>query len=129
MTQHRKWQLITVGLYIVYLAVAFGMNFITPAKVGLAWTIFWVVVGAGICYYLYFKNLSYQEVIYYARKLNLNQGDLEAMVPDRKEKDLVPNPDKPNLFSPIAQVQISTLNVLTDELEKRAKEQGIPAFE
>ncbi|WP_279404062.1 hypothetical protein [Secundilactobacillus kimchicus] len=36
-------------------------------------------------YYFYFKNVSYQEVIYYARALHLDQAALEALVPDRKK--------------------------------------------
>ncbi|WP_288531753.1 hypothetical protein [uncultured Secundilactobacillus sp.] len=129
MTQHRKWQLISILAYVAFIVLAIVFKFLDPAKIGLSWTIFWVVFGAGIAYYFYFKNVSYQEVIYYARALHLDQAALEALVPDRKKTAEVPNPDRPNMFSPLAQVPIGVLNTLTDELAKQAKAAGIAKFD
>ncbi|WP_054708576.1 hypothetical protein [Secundilactobacillus paracollinoides] len=89
---------------------------------------FWYIAAAGLAYYFYFKNISYQEVVYYARQLNLDRSDLEAIVPNRKNTAEVPDPAHPNMFSPIVQVPLGILNHLSDELIKQAKEQSVAPF-
>jgi hypothetical protein len=79
-------------------------------------------------YYFYFKNMAYQEVIYYARQFHLKKVDLEAMVPDRKNTAEVPDPDHPNMLIPLIQVPLSVTNRLTDVLEQRAKTENVKPF-
>lgn len=128
MTHRVKWASISIVIYVIFVACAIGFNLLNPAKIGISWTIFWYVAAAGLMYYFYFKNMAYQEVIYYARQLKLSKTDLEAMVPDRKNTAEVPDPDHPNILTPLIQVPLSVTNVLTDVLEKRAKDAGIAAF-
>ena len=79
-------------------------------------------------YYFYFKNVSYREVIYYAKKLGYHKDDLVSMVSKLKETQDVPDPDHPHIFSPFAKVPLTVVNQLTDQLEVIAKDQNIPPY-
>ena len=128
MSHKTKWRTISIAIYIIFVIVAVSLKLLTPARVGLSWSIFWYIAVAGFLYYFYFKNVAYQEVIYYARELHLNRSDLEAIVPDRKNTAEVPDPDHPNIFSPLVQVPLEIINKLTTELEKRAKDAQVTPF-
>lgn len=128
LTHRTKWQLISTLIYIVFVIAAVVFKFLDPARIGIAWTIFWYVAVAGFMYYFYFKNMAYQEVIYYAHQFHLTQRDLEEMVPDRKKTAEVPNPEHPNILSPLIQVPLAVTNPLTDILEARAKEEDVAPF-
>ena len=128
LTHKQRWALLSVALYIVFVIAAITTGFLDPSKVGLQWTIFWYFCGAGLAYYFYLKNVSYREVVYYAQKLGLHKDDLKAMVPKLKETQDVPDPDKPNFFSPFAKVPITVVNELTDQLEPQAQQANIPPY-
>ena len=128
MSHKTKWRTISIAIYIIFVIVAVSLKLLTPARVGLSWSIFWYIAVAGFLYYFYFKNVAYQEVIYYARELHLSRSDLEAIVPDRKNTAEVPDPDHPNIFSPLVQVPLEIINKLTTDLEKRAKDAQVTPF-
>lgn len=128
MTAKQCWASISILLYIAFVLVAIFTGIIAPKQVGLEWTIFWYFTAAGLCYYFYFKNVSYREVIYYAKKLGYHKDDLVSMVSKLKETQDVPDPDHPRLFSPFAKVPLTVVNQLTDQLEAQAKEQHIPRY-
>ena len=128
MSHKTKWRTISIAIYIIFVIVAVSLKLLTPARVGLSWSIFWYIAVAGFLYYFYFKNVAYQEVIYYARELHLSRSDLEAIVPDRKNTAEVPDPDYPNIFSPLIKVPLEIINKLTTELEKRAKDAQVTPF-
>ncbi|KRM73281.1 hypothetical protein FC82_GL001473 [Secundilactobacillus collinoides DSM 20515 = JCM 1123] len=115
-------------MYVIFVVICIIFKLLRPADIGWSWSVFWYIAAAGIAYYFYFKNVAYQEVVYYAKKLQMNRSDLEAIVPNRKNTAEVPDPDHPNIFSPIVQVPLAILNRLSDELIKQAKEQEIPPF-
>lgn len=128
MTAKQCWASISILLYIAFVLVAIFTGIIAPKQVGLEWTIFWYFTAAGLCYYFYFKNVSYREVIYYAKKLGYHKDDLVSMVSKLKETQDVPDPDHPRLLSPFAKVPLTVVNQLTDQLEAQAKEQHIPRY-
>lgn len=128
MTHKQRWAAISAVIYVVFVVAAIIIGFLDPSQIGLQWTIFWYFVVAALCYYFYFKNVSYREVVYYATQLGLHQDDLKAMVPNLKETQDVPNPDHPDFFSPFAKVPINVVNVLTDKLVPMAKDAGIPLY-
>ncbi|HBF74417.1 MAG TPA: hypothetical protein DDW71_04065 [Lactobacillus sp.] len=128
MTHRAKWMTISVVIYVIFVVCAVAFKLLDPAKIGLSWTVFWYIAAAGLMYYFYFKNMAYQEVIYYARQFHLKKVDLEAMVPDRKNTAEVPDPDHPNILIPLIQVPLSVTNRLTDVLEKRANEENVKPF-
>lgn len=119
---------ISVIIYVIFVICAVEFKLLDPAKIGLSWTVFWYIAAAGFMYYFYFKNMAYQEVIYYARQFHLTKTDLEAMVPDRKSTAEVPDPEHPSILTPLIQVPLSVTNRLTDVLEKRAKEENVTSF-
>lgn len=129
MTHRVKWAISAILIYVVFVVCAVVFDLLDPRQIGLAWTIFWYVVVAGIVYYLYFKNLAYQEVLYYARQLHLSKTDLAALVPNRPKTVALPDPAHPSLLAPVYQLPLSVTNQLTEVLIKRAKEAGIPRFE
>ncbi|WP_143462629.1 hypothetical protein [Levilactobacillus enshiensis] len=128
MTHKQRWAAISVAIYVVFVIAAVVIGFLNPSQIGLEWTIFWYFAVAGLCYYFYFKNVSYREVVYYAKQLGLHKEDLVALIPHLKETQDVPDPDRPIFFSPFAKVPISVVNQLTDQLAPRAKEQGIEPY-
>ncbi len=128
MTHHTKWRLLSIAMYVIFVVICIIFKLLRPADIGWSWSVFWYIAAAGIAYYFYFKNVAYQEVVYYAKKLQMTRSDLEAIVPNRKNTAEVPDPDHPNIFSPIVQVPLAILNRLSDELIKQAKEQEIPPF-
>lgn len=128
MTAKQCWASISILLYVAFVLVAIFTGIIAPKQVGLEWTIFWYFTAAGLCYYFYFKNVSYREVIYYAKKLGYHKDDLVSMVSKLKETQDVPDPDHPRLLSPFAKVPLTVVNQLTDQLEAQAKEQHIPRY-
>ncbi|MCH5464132.1 hypothetical protein [Levilactobacillus tujiorum] len=128
MTAKQCWASISILLYVAFVLVAIFTGIIAPKQVGLEWTIFWYFTAAGLCYYFYFKNVSYREVIYYAKKLGYHKDDLVSMVSKLKETQDVPDPDHPRLLSPLAKVPLTVVNQLTDQLEAQAKEQHIPRY-
>ncbi|GAK47284.1 hypothetical protein LOSG293_040300 [Secundilactobacillus oryzae JCM 18671] len=123
-----KWLIISVIIYIIFVVAVTPTGILSPAQIGLPWTIFWYVVAAMFMYYFYYKNVSYAEVIYYAQQLKLTEDELRNMVPDIKKSEDVPNPAKPNLFSPLVQVSFRILNDLLPKLQQMAKEKGIEDF-
>lgn len=128
MTHRAKWMTISVIIYVIFVICAVEFKLLDPAKIGLSWTVFWYIAAAGFMYYFYFKNMAYQEVIYYARQFHLTKTDLEAMVPGRKSTAEVPDPEHPSILTPLIQVPLSVTNRLTDVLEKRAKEENVTSF-
>lgn len=128
MTHHTKWRLLSIAIYVIFVIICIAFKLLRPSDIGMAWSIFWYIAAAGLAYYFYFKNISYQEVVYYARQLNLDRSDLEAIVPNRKNTAEVPDPAHPNMFSPIVQVPLGILNQLSDELIKQAKAQSVVPF-
>lgn len=128
MTSKQRWAALSVLIYIVFVLIAIFTGFIAPSQIGLEWTIFWYFTVAGLCYYFYFKNVSYREVIYYAKKLGYHKDDLVSMVSKLKETQDVPDPDHPHIFSPFAKVPLTVVNQLTDQLEVLAKAQNIPPY-
>jgi len=128
LTHKQRWAAISALIYVVFVVAAIVIGFLDPSKIGLEWTIFWYFVVAALCYYFYFKNVTYREIVYYAKELGLHKVDLEALVPNRKETQDVPDPDHPDFFSPFAKVPINVVNVLSDKLIPLAKEQGIPLY-
>lgn len=123
-----KWLIISVIIYIIFVVAVTPTGILSPAQIGLPWTIFWYVVAAMFMYYFYYKNVSYAEVIYYAQQLQLTEDELRNMVPDIKKSEDVPNPAKPNLFSPLVQVSFRILNELLPKLQQMAKEKEIEEF-
>lgn len=67
MTHKQTWATVSTVIYVAFILAAVFTGFLNPSQIGLEWTIFWVVVVAGLCYYFYFKNISYREVVYYAK--------------------------------------------------------------
>lgn len=128
LTQKQRWASVSVVIYILFVIAAIWLNFLDPAKIGLEWTIFWYFTAAGGCFYFYFKNFTYRETIYYAKKLGLHKEDLVPLIPKLKANQGVPDPDHPGFLSPFAKVPFSVLNTLTEQLESKAKAQGIPPF-
>lgn len=128
MTSKQRWAGFSILLYVAFVLVAIFTGIIDPKQVGLEWTIFWYFTAAGLCYYFYFKNVSYREVVYYAKKLGYHKDDLVSMVSKLKETQDVPDPDHPHFFSPFAKVPLSVVNQLTDQLEVQAKEHDIPRY-
>ncbi|WP_203642078.1 hypothetical protein [Levilactobacillus andaensis] len=128
MTHKQRWAAISIAIYVIFVIAAVVIGFLDPSQIGLEWTIFWYFVMAGLCYYFYFKNVSYREVVYYAKQLGLHKEDLVALIPHLKETQDVPDPDRPNFLSPFAKIPISVVNQLTDQLEPRAKEQDIAPY-
>ncbi|HJE45480.1 hypothetical protein FD30_GL000806 [Levilactobacillus namurensis DSM 19117] len=128
LTHKQRWAAVSVVLYLVFVIAAITTGFLDPSKIGLQWTIFWYFTGAGLAYYFYFKNYSYREVIYYAQKLGLHKTDLLEMAPDLKHNQDVPDPDHPSFLSPFAQVPITVVNALTDQLLPQADAQHIPRY-
>lgn len=129
MTTKHRWAAISVAIYVVFILAAVVIGFLNPARIGLQWTIFWVVAVAGLCYYFYFKNISYRVVIYYAKKLDLHKADLASLVPNLKDTQDVPDPDRPNLLSPFVGIPISVTNQLTEQLIDQAQQANIPPFQ
>ncbi|MTV82785.1 hypothetical protein [Secundilactobacillus folii] len=127
-THRVKWASISIIIYVIFVVCAVVFNFLDPAKIGISWTIFWYVAVAGFMYYFYFKNMAYQEVVYYARQFHLTKTDLEAMVPDRKKTAEVPDPERANIFTPLISIPLNVTNRLTDILEKRAHDEGVAPF-
>lgn len=125
MTHKQTWAIVSTVIYVAFILAAVLTGFLNPSQIGLEWTIFWVVVVAGLCYYFYFKNVSYREVIYYAKKLDYHKDDLVALVPKLKETQDVPDPDHPHFFSPFAGIPLAVTNRLTEQLEPLAKKQQI----
>jgi len=128
LTHKQRWAAISIAIYVIFVIAAVVIGFLDPSQIGLEWTIFWYFVMAGLCYYFYFKNVSYREVVYYAKQLGLHKEDLVALIPHLKETQDVPDPDRPSFLSPFAKVPISVVNQLTDQLEPRAKEQDIAPY-
>lgn len=129
MKNKTKWLTISIIIYIIFAIAVTASGLVAPSKIGLAWTLFWYLAVALFMVYFYYKSTNYDAVVYYAKQLHLTEEDLREMVPDIKKSDDVPNPDKPNLFSPIVQVSFKVLNALLPQLEKQAKEHQIPRFD
>ncbi|KRL61183.1 hypothetical protein FD08_GL003019 [Lentilactobacillus parakefiri DSM 10551] len=108
--------------------MALFTNILSPEKIGITWTIFWYVAAAGIVYYLWFKNLVFQRVMYYSKALNLTQVDLAKMLPNLKESQVVPDPGKPAIIAPIFNFPLQGLDILNAKLTPMAKQKGIPPF-
>lgn len=128
MTSKTKWTIISTILYIIY---AFGMLFfkiIGPSQVGLPWTAFWLIAGAGIAYYLAFKNEVFERTMYYARALNLTQADLIAMLPGLKKSQVVPDPQKKHIMSPVLNFSLQNLNSLDRQVTQLAASKDIKPF-
>lgn len=128
MTHKQHWAALSGALYLLFIVAAWFTNFLDPSRIGLEWTIFWLVTVAGLAYYFYFKNVIYREVIYYAQQLDYHKADLLALVPDLKPNQDVPDPDKPSFFSPFAQIPISVINQLTDHLVTAAKQHHVAPY-
>ncbi|WP_175279790.1 hypothetical protein [Secundilactobacillus collinoides] len=88
MTHHTKWRLLSIAMYVIFVVICIIFKLLRPADIGWSWSVFWYIAAAGIAYYFYFKNVAYQEVVYYAKKLQMNRSDLEAIVPNRKKTPL-----------------------------------------
>ncbi|AQW20834.1 hypothetical protein PL11_002335 [Lentilactobacillus curieae] len=128
MTSKTKWTLIGILTYCIFIIVTLGFNLLAPNRVGITWTVFWYVAAALIIYYLCFKNWVYHRVLYYARKLELTQADLAAFLPDLKQTQEIPNPNKRHLFSPLFTLSLQNLDTLDRQVKKIAKTKNIDPY-
>ena len=79
-------------------------------------------------YYLWFKNLIFQRVMYYSKELGLTQTDLAKMLPNLKQSQVVPDPTKRAIIAPILNFPLQGLDILNSKLTPMAKEKGIKPF-
>ncbi|WP_057826571.1 hypothetical protein [Lentilactobacillus sunkii] len=128
MSTKTKLTIISILTYCAFIILALSLGFLSPAKIGITWTIFWYVAAAGIIYYLWFKNLVFQRVMYYSKALKLAQTDLAKMLPNLKESQVVPDPGKPAIIAPIFNFPLQGLDILSAKLTPMAKEKGIQPF-
>ncbi|MGP3639336.1 hypothetical protein [Lentilactobacillus hilgardii] len=123
-----KFSLISLIGYLIFATAAFTFGFLDPNRIGLQWSIFWYIAAALITYYLWFKNVVYKRVMYYARQLKLTKNDLQKFLPNLKKSQDIPDPQRKNYFAPIFNFPLQGLDVLDKELAKEAKEKGIKPF-
>ncbi|WP_040471098.1 hypothetical protein [Lentilactobacillus kisonensis] len=128
MATKSKLTIISILTYCLFVILTFFTGFLSPAKIGITWTVFWYVAVAGIIYYLWFKNLVFQKVIYYARQLQLTQTDLAKLLPNLKESQVVPDPQKANFIAPLFNFPLQGLDILNNKLAKQAAQQGVKPF-
>lgn len=123
-----KFAIIAVLTYIIFVIAAIGFGFLDPQKIGITWSIFWYVAAALIIYYLWFKNVVYHRVMYYARQLKLTKADLQKFLPNLKKSQVIPDPQRNNYFAPIFNFPLQGLDVLDKALTKEAKQRHIQPF-
>lgn len=128
MSTKTKLTIISILTYCAFIILALLLGFLSPAKIGITWTIFWYIAAAGIVYYLWFKNLVFQRVMYYSKALKLTQTDLAKMLPNLKQSQVVPDPGKPAIIAPIFNFPLQGLDILNAKLTPMAKEKGIQPF-
>ncbi|KRM44014.1 hypothetical protein FEZ41_03145 [Lentilactobacillus parafarraginis] len=123
-----KLAILWLIIYIIFAVGALYLGVLAPAKIGITWSIFWYIAAALIAYYLWFKNVVYQRVMYYARALKLSQSDLRALIPNLKQSQVVPDPNRKNYFAPIFNFPLQGLDILDKKLRQQASERQIPPF-
>lgn len=123
-----KFAIIGVITYLIFVIAALTLGFLDPSRIGITWSIFWYVIAALIIYYLWFKNVVYQRVMYYARQMALTKTDLQQFLPHLKKSQEVPDPQRHNYFAPIFNFPLQGLDVLDKELTKMAAKQGVKPF-
>ncbi|GHP14826.1 hypothetical protein YK48G_22510 [Lentilactobacillus fungorum] len=128
MSTKSKITIISILSYGFFVILAYFFKFLSPAKIGITWTAFWYIAVALIVYYLWFKNLIFQRVIYYARQLNLTQADLANRLPNLKPNQIVPDPHRVNLFAPLFTFPLQGLDRLNTQLTQEARQNGIKPF-
>lgn len=128
MSTKSKLTIISILTYCAFIILALSFNFLSPAKIGITWTIFWYIAVALIIYYLRFKNLVFQEVMYYSKALGLTQTDLAKMLPNLKQSQVVPDPSKRAIIAPIFNFPLQGLDILNSKLAPMVKEKGIQPF-
>ncbi|WP_225417460.1 hypothetical protein [Lentilactobacillus kosonis] len=96
-----RWTLIGILTYCIFAVITFGFNLLSPARVGITWTVFWYIAAALIIYYICFKNLVFRRMLYNARQLHMTKTDLATLLPNMKQSQDIPNPDKHQPFSPL----------------------------
>ncbi|MDS1016170.1 hypothetical protein [Lentilactobacillus buchneri] len=128
MSTKSKLTIISILTYCAFIILAFFTNILSPAKIGITWTIFWYIAAAGIIYYLWFKNLVFQRVMYYSKALHLTQTDLAKMLPNLKESQVVPDPAKRAIIAPIFNFPLQGLDILNAKLTPMAKQKSIKPF-
>lgn len=128
MSTKSKLTITSILTYCAFIILALFTNILSPAKIGITWTVFWYIAAAGIVYYLWFKNLVFQRVMYYAKALGLTQTDLAKMLPNLKQSQVVPDPTKRAIIAPILNFPLQGLDILNSKLTPMAKEKGIKPF-
>ncbi|MBZ3777336.1 hypothetical protein [Lentilactobacillus otakiensis] len=128
MSTKSKLTIISILTYCAFIILALFTNILSPAKIGITWTVFWYIAAAGIVYYLWFKNLIFQRVMYYSKELGLTQTDLAKMLPNLKQSQVVPDPTKRAIIAPILNFPLQGLDILNSKLTPMAKEKGIKPF-
>ncbi|ORN29138.1 hypothetical protein FAM21835_00406 [Lentilactobacillus parabuchneri] len=128
MTTKSKLTIISILRYCAFIIFALFTDVLSPAKIGITWTIFWYIAAAGIIYYLWFKNLIFQRVMYFSKALGLTQTDLAKMLPNLKPSQVVPDPSKPAILAPVFTFPLQGLDILNAKLTPMAKEKGIKPF-
>ncbi len=123
-----KFAIVSICLYIIFVLLAIIVGFLNPAKIGITWSVFWYIAAAGIAYYLWFKNVIWARVKYYARMLDLRQIDLQKMVPNLKKSQVVPDPQRKTMFAPIFNFSLQGLDILDKNLTELAERKHIKPF-
>lgn len=124
-----KWTIISIIAYLLFAGCGLGFGFLSPAKISLPWTAFWLIAALGIAYYLGYKNLIFERTMYYAKQLDLTKADLVAMLPELTGHQEVPDPQKRHLFSPVFNFSLQNLNILDHQLAQLAQTKGIKPFD
>ena len=123
-----KWTLIAILTYVLFVMLVWTTKVLAPEKIGLSWSVFWYVMAGLICYYLRYKNIVFERVMYYARQLQLSKADLKQMLPEIKKSQDIPDPARPHLVSPLFSFSLQNLDSLDRQLLKLAKSKTIKPF-
>lgn len=123
-----KLTITAILTYCVFAILAVTLGFLSPHKIGMTWSVFWYIAAACIVYYLWFKNLVFQRVLFYARQLKLTKQDLETMLPKLKKNQVVPDPNRRHLMAPIFNFPLQGLDILDRKLADVIKDKDIKKF-
>ncbi|WP_268913375.1 hypothetical protein [Lentilactobacillus sp. SPB1-3] len=129
MKNKTRWTLTGILTYCLFAAITFGFNLLSPSRIGVTWTVFWYIAAALIIYYLCFKNYVFRRMLYNARQLHMTKDELAEMLPDIKQSQDIPNPQRHQPFSPLFTFSLQNLDKLDQELQKKATEHGIEPYE
>ncbi len=118
MSLKTKWTLISILTYVIFVILAVTTGILNPARIGIAWSVSWYIIAAAIVYYLWFKNIIFEQVMTKARKLGLSKNDLAKMLPKLKKNQEIPDPKKRHFFSPIFNFSLQNLDILNKKLSQ-----------